>query len=441
MDFLDITTLYSSPEDRSILNLSEIYNDHGKLEAVIRGLIDHRVPGSFFQGKKVLIKPNWVNHSKSASDEICLRTHDRFTLAVLKIILEKSPAEVVIGDAPIQGCRWDKMITADLLESVALLSRQFKIPVRIIDFRRVTFDPARNNLLTERNPISDYVIFDLGRKSYLEPITLPGRSRFRVTNYNPDRFNESHKPGMHKYCITRELFDADIVLSLPKIKTHQKAGITAALKNIVGLNGDKDFLPHHRLGGAAIGGDCYPGRNPLRYLSELASDQANRNLGKFNYWVWLRLSSLLWRLSFPTKVHDPAAAWYGNDTTWRMVMDLNQIVRYGKFDGTMSDAPRRKVFSLCDGIIGGQGNGPLNPDPLPLGVVCLSDNPGITDICMATLMGFDFKKIPLLAAALVQSDLNDINMTINSGYCRIDDLKQYSVKTVPPPGWLDYFGK
>ena len=83
--------------------------------------------------------------------------------------------------------------------------------------------------------------------------------------YDPDKFRYTHTKGMHKYCITKHLFDSDLVISLPKAKTHQKAGITAALKNIVGLNGDKDYLPHHRIGGTEVGGDAYPGKSYFRY--------------------------------------------------------------------------------------------------------------------------------------------------------------------------------
>ena len=32
--------------------------------------------------------------------------------------------------------------------------------------------------------------------------------------------------------------------SLPKLKTHKKAGITCALKNLIGINGNKEYLPH-----------------------------------------------------------------------------------------------------------------------------------------------------------------------------------------------------
>jgi len=34
------------------------------------------------------------------------------------------------------------------------------------------------------------------------------------------------------------------------LKLHRKAGITCALKNLIGINGNKEYLPHHRLGGS-----------------------------------------------------------------------------------------------------------------------------------------------------------------------------------------------
>jgi hypothetical protein len=243
---------------------------------------------------------------------------------------------------------------------------------------------------------------------------------------------------MHKYCITKELFNADIVISLPKIKTHQKSGITGALKNIVGLNGDKDFLPHHRIGGTGMGGDSYPGKNRLRYWSELALDNANRKKGKSIYWFWIRLSSLLWKISMPKKNHQLSAAWFGNDTTWRMVMDLNMIVNYGRADGTLADEPQRFLYSFCDGIVGGQGDGPLRPDPLNLGVVCFSDDSATTDVCMAILMELKIEKLPLLKAAKAFMPGRKIDIRLNGNPIQITALEKYTTQAIPPPGWENY---
>lgn len=436
--FVNIQTLFDENTERSVAGLQALYNNSELLLSVAEELSKKVLTEQNCNNKKILLKPNWVKQSFQPFDDICLRTHDSFLIAVLELVLKKNPASVVIGDAPIQGCNWNKMISKELIQKITGLAEKYKIPVVIKDFRRVIFDTVANNIDVERNPMTAYVIFDVGKRSYLEPITSAEKNLFRVSQYDPDKFIETHKPGMHKYCITRELFEADIVISLPKVKTHQKAGITCALKNIVGLNGDKDFLPHHRIGGTGMGGDSYPGNNKLRYWAELALDNANRKKGKRIYWFWIRLSSLLWKISLPTKLHQPSAAWFGNDTTWRMVMDLNLIVNYGRADGTLADTPQRLLYSFCDGIIGGQGDGPLRPDPLNLGVVCFTNDSATADICMARMMGLSINDIPLLVAAKSFIPNQNTGITLNGITSSITELEKYTTKAIPPPGWVDY---
>ncbi len=434
-----IQTLFADAAHRTTEALQQRYTDQGGLNAAVRNLGSQLLTPDKIRQKRVLLKPNWVKHNQDPGDTWCLRTHDSFVLAVLEYVLSLQPAAVVLGDAPIQGCRWDAMISAAFLEKVQQLSVQYGVAVQVKDFRRMQYDPAGNRLSTGKRPLSDYVLFDVGARSYLEPVTEPGRNRFRVSQYNPDRFLESHRPGMHRYCITRELFDAEVVISLPKIKTHQKSGITAALKNIVGLNGDKDFLPHHRIGGKKAGGDSYAGRHPLRYWSELALDQANRRKGRGGYLFWRRAASLLWKLSLPDKrVHQPNGAWYGNDTTWRMVMDLNLVIHYGKADGTLADTPQRALYHFCDGIIAGQGDGPLHPEPLPLGILLLSDSAALTDRFAALLMGMTPDKIPLLRAAADWITETNTRMLINGAPASYQQLQELALSARMPPGWTDY---
>jgi uncharacterized protein (DUF362 family) len=439
--FVNIETLFGNEQERNISFLSKAYEQpillKEKIRKISKGVLDNT---QIIAGKKILLKPNWVAHNRKENDEICLRTNDNFLLAIVEVILDCKPAKITIGDAPIQGCNWDKMLSRDFYKSIEELRVIHSIPVLIKDFRRVIFYPHKNNPAKERNPVSDYIIFDLGKESHLEPISS-AKTNFRVTNYDPDRLAESHTIGKHKYCITKELFDADVVISIPKIKTHQKTGITGALKNLVGLNGDKDYLPHHRVGGQGFGGDCYPGKNIFRRISEYFLDCANRQQGKKIYWFWIYLSKILWRFSFPKNVHHLAAGWYGNDTCWRMVMDINKIAIYGKEDGTMSHKPQRDIYSLCDGIVGGQGDGPLNPQPLPLGVICFSNNSSITDICIGTLMGFDIQNIPLLKQASQILEPKKISITINGQQSTLVHIAELSTPTIAPPGWADYLNK
>ncbi len=436
-----IDTLFAADADRTVEQLARYYEDPPFLLERVQGLAASLLGPAVIGGRRILLKPNWVKHDFHPGDACCLRTHHAFTLAVLEYVLQQQPASVVLGDAPIQGCRWEQMILPGFLEKVQALAARYRVPVTVKDFRRMAFDPVHNRVEVEKNPASDYVLFDVGRRSYLEPVTRPGKSQFRVSQYNPDRFDTTHRPGMHRYCITRELFEAEVVISLPKIKTHQKSGLTNALKNIVGLNGDKDYLPHHRIGGSAAGGDSYQGKNLLRYWSELALDSANRRKGKPGYKSWRRLSALLWKLSFPDKrLHQLNGAWYGNDTTWRMVMDLNLVVHYGNADGTLSDTPRRALFHFCDGIIAGQGDGPLRPEPLPLGILLLSDHAALADRCAARLMGMQPDSIPLLRAAEAWLQDTPQRILINGHPAGMADLEKIAMAARMPPGWSAYAG-
>jgi uncharacterized protein (DUF362 family) len=436
--FINILTVFGEQRPRDLVSLSSAYADLPFLTDSIRQLTKEHLNSSSIRGKKVLLKPNWVRHPVCPDDEFALCTNQNFILALLDLVLSHEPARVVIGDAPVQGCKWQQLLSPEFYESVENRAWSSGIPIQIKDFRRVVFDSDANNLQQAKDNLEEFVIFDVGERSFLEPVTHPSENRFRVTVYDPDRFLQSHRPGVHKYCITRELFEADLVISVPKVKTHQKAGITAALKNIVGINGDKDFLPHHRIGGDGRGGDCYPGNSKLRYLAELCYDKGNRQRGKWQYKFWIRLASTIWKLSLPTQTDQIAAGWYGNDTTWRMVMDLNLILNFGTIHGTIADVPQRVMYSLCDGIIGGQGDGPLDPSPLSLGAITFSNNSALNDICCAELMRMDVTRIPLLVAASKVLIAAASEIRLNGKPASLNELRSAGIDTEMPPGWTDY---
>lgn len=436
-NFVDICTLYSKREELDLEFLSQVYNDIPLLESKIRSLVNNHLTDSTIRGKKILMKPNWVRHNIKSTDGVCLCTHEHFVLAVLKFVLEKSPNSIIIADAPIQGCDWNRLLSNHFLDKIKQLSIQYGIDIQIKDLRRTVLNVNQNAIQKDRVSLDDYIIFDVGKKSYLEPITSD-ENRFRVTKYNPDKLAITHRKGVHKYCIAKDVFDADVVITLPKIKTHQKAGLTNAMKILVGVNGDKDYLPHHRLGAKGYGGDCYPGYNILRSCSEYFLDMSNRHIGeKKSRWL-SRISTALWRLSLPTQEQNLGAGWYGNDTVWRMVLDLNMIVEYGDIDGSISTKKQRDLYSLCDGIIGGQGDGPLNPTPLPLGVILFSNNAYWTDIVTGYLLSMDIDCTPLLKAVSNIISGSDCQICVNGNKVCIDSLKSYSVKAQMAPGWVNY---
>jgi uncharacterized protein (DUF362 family) len=75
--------------------------------------------------------------------------------------------------------------------------------------------------------------------------------------YDPNLMIAHHDKHRHEYLITNRVFEADLIINLPKLKTHIKAGLTGALKNLIGINGHKEFLPHHIKGSYLEGGDNY----------------------------------------------------------------------------------------------------------------------------------------------------------------------------------------
>lgn len=434
---LYIRFTYYSKNDRNTDKLAKLYENIDELTKVLRSILENSSLNlSYLYKGRVLIKPNWVCHNVKEDDFLCLTTHPNFILAVLDIILENKPKEVIIADAPIQGCVWDKLLPTEFYEHINNRERETGIPIKVLDLRRKEFHGQE--LIDNKRDISNYVIFDLKENSYLEPITTV-ENKFRVTDYNPERLAESHSKGKHKYCIAKEVFEADYIIALPKAKTHQKTGITNGLKLLVGINGDKDFLPHHRIGGTGFGGDCYPGKNYILRLSEFFLDQANKRIGERGYKEYKFLSKLLWKSIKKGDEYSLAAAWYGNDTTWRMAMDLNLVAKYGTINGTLEDRPQRSITYICDGIIGGQGDGPLHPEPIPLGVIMLSDNPAEMDYALALLMGFDPEKLPLIKNALELFPKNE-TVILDGKEISWEKLKDFSIKAIPPPGWRKYIG-
>ena len=80
--------------------------------------------------------------------------------------------------------------------------------------------------------------------------------------------------------------------------------------------------------------------------------------------------------------------WWGNRTTWRMCLDLNRCLYYSDAHGLHLDAskPARTVLTVLDGSVAGEGNGPLAPRNVPLGVVLASTDPVAVDQASIDLM-------------------------------------------------------
>ncbi len=109
----------------------------------------------------------------------------------------------------------------------------------------------------------------------------------------------------------------------------------------------------------------------------------------------------------------------------------------------MTATPRRRYLALIDGIVAGEGEGPMHPTPREAGVLVASESPLAADLACARLMGFDERRIPLISYGLgggfhphVESARD---VTIRSNDPRWESLLELgrgeTLAFIPPAGW------
>jgi hypothetical protein len=311
---------------------------------------------------------------------------------------------VQFGNSPLQSCVWPQVLADTGAAAVRDFYARQNAQVSAVDLR---FFVAQRSFLgrvtsvDEREIPSDAIEISLGKESLLSDLEgSAGRpARFRISDYQPKRIEAFHSGNLHRYVIHRAVLASDVVISLSKLKTHEKVGITCGLKGFVGMVGHKDCLAHHRFGSPAIGGDEYPGH--LRALHGMSAFQDwvnGREAGAFLQ-APAQIASRTMHRVLRRLGANMAGAWSGNDTAWRMTLDLARIAHYASVDGSMRPDVQRRHLSLIDGIVGGEGDGPLAPTPVDSGVLVFSDEVVAGDRVAARLMGFDPREIPQIREA------------------------------------------
>jgi uncharacterized protein (DUF362 family) len=360
------------------------------------------------RGGRVVLKPNFIRHWNPTPGEgpECVVTHGAVVRAAADYAwLAVGPeGSVVVAEAPQHDCDFAQVCEGAGLEEVArYYQSQLGVEFPVLDLRREAV-VYRDGVIVERRPLpgdpKGYRAVDLGERSFffdsgLEP------DRFRGADYDPGPTTLHHSGGKNEYLLSETVLHADLIVNLPKLKTHKKTGVTLALKNLVGVNGDKNWLPHHCVGSVTEGGDEYPGDALVDGARSRATELARRWLAKGRAGSLLRLVR---RAENALRGDDfiRAGNWYGNDTTWRMCLDLNRCVYFSDADGLHLDSPEplRNVLTLLDGVVAGEGEGPLAPRNLPLGVILAATDPVALDVVAIRLMGFDERRIAKVREAM-----------------------------------------
>lgn len=371
-------------------------------------------------GDNVVLKPNLVvsDHPDGMRGIQASVVHGSLirTFIDYTYIANRGQGRISVADSPIKEVDFARVLElTGTGPMVAHLNDRHQLAIELVDFRdlQVTRNDDRVMVQGQRlagDPLG-YRVLDLGQRSMLTEIA-DHATRYRSTAaHYENAMVEAHNHRHNFYSIPNRILEANALISLAKLKTHRKAGVTLSLKNMVGITNEKRWLPHHRVGSPAQGGDLFADstRADVKF-KELAKDMLITHAwGRWGaQYVGMPLFKLYRAAAKPlldrmlgkggmALVED--GDWHGNDTVWRMVLDLNTLMFYSDRDGVLRDTPQRRYFSLIDGIIGGMEEGPLKPRPADAGLLVAGFNPVAVDTVCARSMGFDVARIPNIRRA------------------------------------------
>jgi uncharacterized protein (DUF362 family) len=407
----------------AVISCEPDYKDVVAIERAVDQALDLlALPSDFIRpGHSVVLKPNWVKEHDERKPgpgqwEHVL-THPTVIEAVARWVARQlhGSGTITICDAPQTDSSFRKISEYCGLDAMLeRLRAGFKgIDFKVLDLRPEEWEAVDGVVVRKtRQPGDPLGSSHVRLDAASEFVDFSGQGRLYGASYNMAETNERHSGERHEYMLCRTPMDADVFINLPKLKTHKKVGITCALKNLVGINANKNWLPHHTEGTPEDGGDQFPRATKKARLEHTWMGTAKRVL---------RHSPALSRLFVPLKKVGRlyfgdtqkvvrSGNWHGNDTCWRMVLDLNKCLFF--FDGSGARrAKPLKYLAVVDGIIGGEGNGPMAPDPVKSGVILAGMHPVAVDVVAAQVMGFDWQRIRMLKNCFNMRSMSFVDFT------------------------------
>lgn len=361
-------------------------------------------------GNTVVINPNFVlSYNMSGANIYSVITHPSIIRAAVDYSFKALNGEgkIIIADAPQMDCNWAELMSIIRLDAIKEFYRnEFSFDIDYYDLRNFELIENKkkayfsNRRLLPGDPLGS-VIINLGKKSEFYGLE---HENYYGADINRDETIKHHQGETQEYSVSGTILNADCVISIPKMKVHKKVGVTLNIKGLVGINTNKNYLVHYRVGTPSQGGDQLPDGRP-KYDSFLIKAQRflyDKALGKMSktgdriyksaLFLYNTILKPFKKVSESTITID-SGNWHGNDSAWRMSSDLAKIFYFADKEGIIQQDAQRKMFCIIDGIIGGDNVGPLAPDDAFSGCLVMSENPFACDMAASKLMGFDIAKL------------------------------------------------
>jgi uncharacterized protein (DUF362 family) len=299
-------------------------------------------------GDKVLIKPNWVDYGPA------VYTRPEVVRPLIDMAIAAGANQVYVGDGgvgvPKTNSVMDEAGYSDMLSE--------------LDSRHpaIALSTANLNVLSE----GWHWVYLGGNSSFAGSghshwdlssdgeVTLFDRTYRRTAD--PQGVNPNgNTTGW--YAVNDAVLDADVIINMPKMKTHQSMISTLAIKNLVG---------------------CTLGSTFNEDLEDSGDRIAHCHI-------------------------DKEENFFNNDIFWRAITDMNKVILYADEEGVLQPTQQRKYLNVIDGIeameksqhhlYGGKGV------PYYRHVVLASVDPVAADVVGCRLMGYDFNIIPVASNA------------------------------------------
>lgn len=408
-------------------------------------------------GQKVVIKPNWVREGQIDRPQEWehIITHPVLVEAVAELVVEKlqGKGSLKVMDSPMSNSSFNKAVERGNIREKLLRLNDSGVKVEVLDLRQVR-DYMKGDILVSSKPLegdpAGFVAIDLHQDSLFSD---KKNKQYFGADYDVKQLRTLHNEQNNIYHVSKSALEADVFINLPKLKTHRLAGMTGALKNLVGITVMKNSIPHYTIGTPENGGDDYKEKNRKSQFEIGMLDIMRK--------IWKKKNPFINSLFIPLKRLYAAIAdrndkqsirggiWYGNDTVWRAVLDLNRILRYADKNGVMQLTQQREYLVIMDAIYAGENYGPLKADKKVCNTILVGNNPVAVDTVACSIMGYDYKKVPTVwngycldKYALIQAAPQEV--TILSNNKQFDGKKpeeiswDTSFQFVPQFGWKDH---
>jgi uncharacterized protein (DUF362 family) len=304
-------------------------------------------------GQKVFIKPNMIAEKhKHNNDWEYVITHGSVIRAVIDYVFIAMQGEgrVMIGDAPQTDSSFSAIVERMGLKEIREVYKEYKdFEFEIINLQEehwIEKDGIYLNTVKLLGDPQGSVSVNLGHHSMFAELDGKGKKYYGAF-YDVEETNHHHSQGKHEYLVSRSPLHADVFINIPKLKTHKKCGLTVNLKSLVGINAKKNWLPHYVIGSPETGGDQFPRSTAKSSIENSIVMHAKKVLLKKNsamQFAARKLKSIAYKIFGDNKHIVRSGNWYGNDTVWRMALDLNRILMYANIDGSMRSRGEAKKF-------------------------------------------------------------------------------------------------